>query len=162
MKFFIDHIFICLVDMFFNRQFAQIQLRIIHTYTQKMTVSGVDNELYEKRDDFKFPVVNFPFICSNIPVATAYGVHISQLLLYYRAGGSYQDVLDRSLLLTRKLLNTGFLVVQLKSSLRKLYGHHHDLVDRNGISVSLMTTDMSHLLQTLPGSVLIHDLSPGL
>ena len=117
---------------------------------------------YDKRDYFNFSIVNFPFICSNIPAATAYGVHISQLLRYSRAGGSYQDVLDRSLLLTRKLLNTGFLVVQFKLLLRKLYGRRHDLADRYGISVSLMTTNMSHLLQTLPGSFLIHDLSPGL
>jgi hypothetical protein len=27
-------------------------------------------------------------------------------------------------------------LVKLKSSLRKLYGRHHDLVDRYGISVS--------------------------
>jgi hypothetical protein len=27
------------------------------------------NELYDKRDDFNFPIVNFPFICSNIPAA---------------------------------------------------------------------------------------------
>ena len=30
---------------------------------------------YDKRDDFNFPIVNFPFICSNIPAAPAYGVH---------------------------------------------------------------------------------------
>ena len=36
-------------------------------------------------------------------------------------------------------------LVKLKSSLRKLYGRHHDLVDRYGISVSQMTTDMFHL-----------------
>ena len=29
-------------------------------------------------DDFNFPIVNFPFICSNIPVA--YGGHIYQLI----------------------------------------------------------------------------------
>jgi hypothetical protein len=27
--------------------------------------------LYDKRDDFNFPIVNFPFICSNIPAALA-------------------------------------------------------------------------------------------
>ena len=32
-----------------------------------------------------------------------------------------------------------------KSSRRKLYGRHRDLVDRYGISVSQMTTDMFHL-----------------
>ena len=92
-------------------------------------------ELYDKRDDFNFPIVNFPFICSNIPAAPAYGVYIAQLIRYSRACGSYQVFLDRGLLLTRKLLIQGFHLVKLKSSLRKFYGRHHDLVDRYGISV---------------------------
>ena len=61
------------------------------------------------------------------------------------ACGSYQDFLDGGLLLARKQLNQGFLLVKLKSSLQKFYGRHHDLVDRYGISVSQMTTDMFHL-----------------
>jgi hypothetical protein len=52
---------------------------------------------------------------------------------------SGSDFLDRGLLLTRKLLNQGFLLVMSKSSLRKFYGRHHDLVDSYGISVSQMT-----------------------
>ena len=101
-------------------------------------------KLYDKRDDFNFPIVNIPFICSNIPSAPAYGVYISQLIRYSRAYGSYQDF-DRGLLLTRKPLNQGFLLVKLKSSLRKFYGRHYDMVDRYGISVSQMITDMFHL-----------------
>jgi len=50
----------------------------------------------------------------------------------------------------------------LKSSIRTFYGRHHDLVDRYGISVSQMTTDIFHLSQTPPGSFLIHDLFPDL
>jgi len=67
-----------------------------------------------------FPL-NFPStsICSNIPAALAYGVYISQLMRYSRACGSYQDFRDRGLLLTRNLLNHGFLLVMLKSSLWK-------------------------------------------
>ena len=34
-------------------------------------------KLYDKRDDFSFPIVNFPLIWSNIPAAPAYGVFIS-------------------------------------------------------------------------------------
>jgi hypothetical protein len=79
-------------------------------------------KLYDRRDDFNFPIVNFPFICSNIPATPAYGVYISLLIRYSRACGSYQDFLDRGLLLTRKLLNQGFLLVKLKSSHRKFYG----------------------------------------
>ena len=41
-----------------------------------------------------------------------------------------------------KQLHQGFLIKRLKSSLRKYYGRHHDLVNRYGISVSQMTTDM--------------------
>jgi hypothetical protein len=53
-------------------------------------------------------------------------------------------------------------LVKLKSSLRTFYGRHHDLVDRYGISVSQMTTDVFHLSLALPGPFLIHDLLPGL
>jgi hypothetical protein len=56
----------------------------------------------------------------------------------------------------------GFLLNKLKSSLRKLYGGNHNLVDRYGISVSQMTTGMFYLSETLPGSFLVHDLLPGL
>jgi hypothetical protein len=82
---------------------------------------------------------NQSIIRSNIPAAPAYGVYISQLIRYYRACGSYQDFLDRGLLLTRKLLNQGFFLVKLKSSLWTFYGRHHDLIHRYGISVSQMT-----------------------
>jgi hypothetical protein len=64
------------------------------------------------------------------------------LIRYSRAYVSYRDFLDIGLLLTRKLLNQGFLLIKLKSSLRKLYGRHHDLVNRYGIYVSQITTDI--------------------
>jgi hypothetical protein len=38
---------------------------------------------YDKRYDFNFSTVNFPFICSNIPAAHAYRVY------YLSACGSY-------------------------------------------------------------------------
>ena len=36
--------------------------------------------LYDKCDDFNFAIVNFPSLCSNIPLSPAYGVYISQLI----------------------------------------------------------------------------------
>jgi hypothetical protein len=56
---------------------------------------------------------------------------------------SYRIVnfLDRGFVLKTKLLNQGFLLVQFKSSLRKLNGRQHDLVYRYGISVSQMKRD---------------------
>jgi hypothetical protein len=37
-------------------------------------------QLYDKRDNFSFAIVNFPYICSNIPLSPAYGAYISQLI----------------------------------------------------------------------------------
>ena len=38
-----------------------------------------------KRDDFGFPIVNFPFIYGNIPAAPAYGIYI--YLIWYANPG---------------------------------------------------------------------------
>ena len=69
----------------------------------------------DKRDDFIFPIVNFPFISSNIPVSPVYGVYISQLIHYSRACAQYGDFLDRAQLLTQKLLKQGHIAPMLKS-----------------------------------------------
>ena len=42
-----------------------------------------------------FLIVNVQFICSDIPVAPACEVYISQLIRYSRDCGSYQNFLDR-------------------------------------------------------------------
>ena len=34
-------------------------------------------KLFDKRDDFAFHIVNFPFLSSNIPSGPSYGVYIS-------------------------------------------------------------------------------------
>ena len=46
------------------------------------------------------------------------------------------------LTLTRKLMNQWLLLVKLKSSLRKIYGHHLDFVNSYQLSVSQITTHM--------------------
>jgi hypothetical protein len=105
----------------FGDRIYPIELEIKDTTDTEMSAPYLDlhleidsegrlrTKLYDNRDDFNFPIVNLPFICSNIPAAPVYGVYISELIRYSRACGSYQDFLDRGLLLTRKLLNQGFL-----------------------------------------------------
>jgi len=41
-------------------------------------------KLYDKRDDFNFPIVNYPLLESNIPSSAAYSVYMSQLIRYSR------------------------------------------------------------------------------
>jgi len=73
-------------------------------------------------------------------------VEITLLFSWFTSAfGSYHDFLDRWVLLTRKLLHQGFQLAKLKSSLRKFYEYHHDLVARYGISLPKLTTEMFHL-----------------
>ena len=65
-----------------------------------------------------FPIVNFPFISSNIPVSPSYGVYISRLIRCFIACCQYSDLQDRSQLLTQKLLKQGYVARKLKSSLQ--------------------------------------------
>ena len=46
---------------------------------------------YDKRDDFDFPIVNFPYFCSDIPESPAYGVFVSQLIRYGWICSKYED-----------------------------------------------------------------------
>ena len=64
--------------------------------------------IYNNKKDFSFPIVNFPFLCWNIPTASPYWVYICKLLRYSRACISYHKFCDRALKLTRKLLNEEF------------------------------------------------------
>ena len=42
----------------------------------------VKTKIYDKRDDFDFDIVNFPFLDGDVPRSTSYGVYISQRIRF--------------------------------------------------------------------------------
>ena len=42
----------------------------------------VKTKIYDKRDDFDFDIVNFPFLDGDVPRSASYGVYISQLIRF--------------------------------------------------------------------------------
>ena len=98
--------------------------------------------LYDKRDDFNFPIVNFPFLSSNIPSAPAYDVYVSQLTRYARAYSNYQDFMEHGKVLTTKLLSQVNQKPKLVATLKKFYGRHHDLVNPYNVAVSRIVSDV--------------------
>jgi hypothetical protein len=79
-------------------------------------------KLYDKRDDFNFTIVNFPYICSNTLLSPAYGVYISKLIRFARSCYTYDQFLSRTRLLTEKLMLQGFVQFRLMSAFCKFYG----------------------------------------
>ena len=57
-------------------------------------------KMYDKRDDFDLEIVNFPFLDSDVPRSTSYGVYISQLIRFARASSYVADFNTGNKLLT--------------------------------------------------------------
>ena len=64
---------------------------------------------YDKRDDFDFEIINFPFTDGDVPRFLSYGVYISQLIRFTRASSHVTDVNTRNKLLTQKFIKQGCL-----------------------------------------------------
>ena len=67
----------------------------------------VYSKIYDKRDDFDFDIVNFPFLDGDVPRRVSYGVYISQLIRFARAYNHVTDFNARNKCLTARLLQQG-------------------------------------------------------
>ena len=68
----------------------------------------ISTKIYDKRDDFDFEIVNFPFLDGNVPRSTSYGVYISQLIRFASASSYVADFNTRNKFLTQKLFKQGY------------------------------------------------------
>ena len=60
----------------------------------------VSSKIYDKRDDFDFDIVNFPFLDGDVPRRASYGVYISQLIRFARVCNHVTDFNARNKCLT--------------------------------------------------------------
>ena len=105
----------------------------------------LSTQLYDKRDDFSFSIVNVPHLYSNIPSSPAYGAYVSQRIRYARACSAYDQFLIRGKLLTDKLLLLqGFQQSRLKAAFLKFYGRYKNLVYQFDLPLSQMLSDVFH------------------
>ena len=87
----------------------------------------VSTKIYDKRDDFDFDIVNFPFLDGDAPRRPSYGVYISQLIRYARVCSHVDDFNTRNKCLTAKLLKQGYHYHKLKKAFSKFYRRHYNL-----------------------------------
>ena len=97
----------------------------------------VSSKIYDKRDDFYFDIVNFPFLDGDVPSSTSYGVYISQLIRFARVSSHVVDFNARNKSLTAKLLQQGYRYHKLRKTFSKFYRRHYELVSK--FSVGLKT-----------------------
>ena len=68
----------------------------------KIVSNKIISKTYDKRDDYKFEIVNYPDLSGNIPQGDAYGVYISQTFRYARVCCMKEDFTDIMKLLAGK------------------------------------------------------------
>ena len=95
----------------------------------------LSRRLYDKRDDFNFDIVNYPFLDSNIPISPAYGVYISRLVAFARSCQLSDDFYQRHKCLIQKLVSQGYSIKRLHSKFLKFCNIYTTLVCKYGLAV---------------------------
>ena len=95
----------------------------------------LSTKIYDKRDDFDFDIVNFPFLDGDVPRRTSYGVYIYQLIRFAKASSNVSDFNCRNKALTAKLLKQGYRYHKLRKAFSKFYRRHSELVEKYNVSL---------------------------
>ena len=98
----------------------------------------VKTKIYDKRDDFDFDNVNFPFLDGDVSCSASYGVYISQLIRFARVSSHVDDFNTRNKVLTAKLLRQGYRYHKLRKAFSKFYRQHFDRVSKYNVGLKTL------------------------
>ena len=97
----------------------------------------VSLKIYDKRDDFNFEIVNFPFLDGDVPRSPSYGIYISKLIRFARVCSNVDDFNNRNLFLNAKLLRQGYRYHKIRKAFSKFYHRHIELIVKYNIGLKL-------------------------
>lgn len=92
----------------------------------------ISTKIFDKRDAFDFPIVNFPNLSGNIPDKSSYGVFVGELVRYARACTHYNDFAEKTLSLVKKLKSQLFRGKMLKRAWSSFCNSHLLLIQKFG------------------------------
>ena len=94
---------------------------------RKVIGSDVPTSVCNRRHDFGFPIVNFPWLSGDVPRLPSYGVYISQFVRFTRCCTSVSDFHSKSLQITSILLTKGYRHNKLRKTFGKVSGWYSNL-----------------------------------
>ena len=102
----------------------------------KVIGNNIHTSVYDKRDDFGFPIINFPWLNGDGPTLPSYGIYISQLVRFARccSSASVFDFHNKNLQITSKLLTHGYRYHKLRKTFGKFLRSYSELLRQFGIS----------------------------
>ena len=102
---------------------------------QSISNGFVSYKIYDKRDDFDFDIVNFPFLDGDAPLRPSYGIYISQLIRFARVCSHVDDFNTRNKCLTAKLLKQGYRYHKLRKAFSKFYRRHYEMISKFNVGL---------------------------
>ena len=100
--------------------------------------SFVLSKIYDKRDEFDFDIVHFPFVEGDVPHSTSYVVDISQLIRFDTVSSYVTDFNACNKILTDKRLHQGNRYHKVKKTFTKFYRGHYELVSKFKAGLNLV------------------------
>ena len=98
----------------------------------KVIGSDIHTSVYDKRDDFGFPIVNFPWLSGDVPRLPSYDIYISQLVRFARCCTSVLDFHSKNLQITSKLLTQGYRYHKLRKTFGKFFRSYSEILSKFG------------------------------
>ena len=98
----------------------------------------VKTKIYDKRDDFDFDIVNFPFLDGDVPHLASCDVYISELIRFARVSSHVDDFNTRNKVLTAKLLRQGYRCHKVRKAFSKYYLRHFDIVSKYNVGLKTL------------------------
>ena len=95
----------------------------------------VSSKTFDKRNDFDFDIVNFPFLDGDGPRSTSYGVYISQFIRFAGMSSHVTDFNARNKSLTAKLLQKGYRYYKRRKTFSKFYRRLYELVSKFNVGL---------------------------
>ena len=92
--------------------------------------------IYDKRGDFDFDIMNFPFLDGDVPHSTSYGVYTSQLIRFARVSSHVDDFNTRNKVFTAKLLKQGYRYYKLRRAFSKFW--YFDTVSKYNVRFKIL------------------------
>ena len=91
--------------------------------------------LYDKRKDFSFNVISYPFLDGNIPTSLSYGVFVSQLVRFVNVNSTFEGFKSDVASLVSKLVCQGFNLAALRKKFIKFYNCKLNLWSKFGLDI---------------------------
>jgi hypothetical protein len=95
---------------------ANLRLNLILDLHITIKNNSIHTNIYDKRDDFDFGIVNYPHLDGDVPHATSYGVYVSQLMGFARSYSNVKDFNGRNIFITSKLLKQATAIINKQLS----------------------------------------------